>query len=313
MNEPVVVVVGSPGDAHVAAVAKGLEERGAEAVVVDTLAFPEHPTITLGEQLDAITIDGRRLARPAAVYVRDVYVNPLGVGVDANEEMDRDWRRTLVAFREKAHMLFGLVARWSELGVPVYNPMSPDWRLAKPLQLALLERSGLPVAPTAWTNDPDCVRRFAEGRRVAYKPVAGGASTRELEPRDLTEERLRSLRGAPVTFQELLEGVDHRVFCVDGEVVGCCRILSRSLDYRQAEDAVEKATLPEPVLEQCLRATQVLGLRWAAIDLKEDGEGTMRFLEANSSPMFLGFDAHAGTRVLDALVGSLVSHVARKP
>lgn len=308
MTDQTVVLVGSPQDAHVAAIARAVEGRGVEAVVVDTLSFPDGPRITLGERLADVTIDGRPLSNPACVYVRDVYTNPLGVGVDADEEMTRDWRRTLVAFREKGHMLFGLVSRWSELGVPVYNPMAPDWRLAKPLQLAVLEAAGLPVPRTVWTNDPDRVRSFADGRRVAYKPVAGGAATRELEPRDLTDERLRALRGAPVTFQDLMAGADHRVFCLDGEVVGCCRILSRSLDYRQHEDVVEEATLPDPVLDRCRTAMEALGLRWAAIDLKEDADGTNRFLEANSSPMFLGFDAQAGTNVLDALADRLVSY-----
>jgi glutathione synthase/RimK-type ligase-like ATP-grasp enzyme len=305
-----VLLVGSRRDAHVEAVAAGLEERGVDVLVLDTLSFPENPAIGLGERLDSITIDGRDLAHPAAIYMRDVYAQPLAVGVDIEDEMQQDWRRTLVAFREKAHVLFSLLGRWAELGVPCYNPMSADWRLSKPMQISLLERAGVPVPPTVWTNDPETVRSFAAGQRVAYKPVAGGASTQELGPEDLTDERLRTLRGAPVTFQKLLPGDNYRVYCLDGEVIATIRIGSESLDYRQQEETIEEAPLPAEVTNQCLKAAEILGLRWTGIDLKSDDAGNLQFLEANSSPMFLGFDRRAGTKILESLVSALASHAS---
>ncbi len=303
-----VALVGPAFDAHIAAVAKGLEEKSTDVTLIDTASFPESIRISLDDKLAAIDVEGRSLSRPAAVYVRDLFAHPLAPGLDVSDEMEQDWQRTFVALREKSQVLFSLLARWSELGVPVYNPPSPEWRLAKPFQLAVLEHAGLPVPKTLWTNDPERVRQFAAGRRIAYKPVAGGAATQELKPDDLTDERLRTLRGAPVTFQELLEGDNYRVYCLDGEVIACLRITSDSVDFRQNEDLIEETSLPPEVLEQCLRAAEVLGLRWTGMDLKADGTGALRFLELNSSPMFLGFDARAGTDVLGALVGALASH-----
>lgn len=303
-----VVLVGSRRDAHIEAVQRGLAELGVEAFVLDTLDFPERPAIALGERLESISVDGRDLGVPGAVYVRDVYTQPLAVGVDVADEMEQDWRRTLVALREKAHVLYPLLGRWTEIGVPSYNPMSADWRLAKPMQLALLERAGLPVPSTIWTNDPAAVRDFAAGRRVAYKPVAGGAATKELGADDLTDERLGTLRGAPVTFQKLLPGDNYRVYCLDDEVVATIRIGSESLDYRQQEETIEQVELPAEVTDKCLQGARVLALRWTGIDLKSDGDGGLQFLEMNSSPMFLGFDRRAGTRILDALVGALARH-----
>jgi glutathione synthase/RimK-type ligase-like ATP-grasp enzyme len=308
MTNGPVALVGSPHDAHIAAVRDGLEKLDVDVVVVDTLSFPEQPAITLGERLDSISIDGRDTGSPAAVYFRDVYAQPLAVGVDAAEEMEQDWHRTLVAFREKAHMLFPLLGRWAVLGVPFYNPPASNWRHAKAMQLALLDRAGLPVPETIWTNDPQRVRSFAGNRRIAYKPVAGGAATRELGPDDLTDERLQSLRGAPVTFQELLEGENVRVYCLDGEVIATVRIVSQSLDYRQNEEVMERVELSADAAAQCLQATELLHMRWTGIDLKRDEAGNLKFLELNSSPMFLGFDRGAGTGILDALVGRLASH-----
>lgn len=281
---------------------------GVDTLLVDASAFPETYRVSLRDGLERIEIEGRRVGRPAAVYVRDLHANALSPWLDVGDEMEQNWRRTLVALREKAQVMFSLVARWAELAIPVYNPPSPEWRLAKPFQLAVLERAGLPVPATLWTNDPREVRAFASGRRLVYKPVAGGAATKELKPEDLEGERLRALSGAPVTFQQLLPGDNYRVYCLDGEIAACFRITSEAIDFRQNEDLVEETTLPGAVLKQCLKAAEVLGLRWAGIDLREDGSGTLRFLELNSSPMFLGFDARAGTDVLGALVRKLASH-----
>lgn len=302
------MVVGSPLDGHVEAVAGALVERGVKTTILDSLSYPAGPHVTLGDRLGAIEVDGNNLGRPASVYVRDVYAHPLAIGLDVADEMSLDWRRTLIAFREKSQVLFSILARWGELGVPMYNPTAPDWRYAKPLQLSLLHDAGLPVPRTLWTNDPAAVRAFAAEGRVAYKPIAGGAATKELGPGDMTEERLSALDGAPVTFQELLEGDNYRVYCLDGRIVASFRIVSGELDYRQNEEVLEQTTLSAEVREQCLAAAALLRMRWTGIDLRDDGNGSLRFLELNPSPMFLGFDARAGTDLQMALVEALGSH-----
>lgn len=310
MSDRPVVLVGSPRDAHVDAIYQSLVERDVDVVVADTLAFPDDYRISLGHEIESITIGDRPAGRPAAVYVRDTYVHPLSFGVDAAAEMDQDWRRTLVAFREKGQMLVPLLTRWTELGVPMYNSASRDWRNSKGFQIAALHQAGLPVPRTLWTNDPDAVRQFADGKRVVYKPVAGGAATRELGPEDLTDERLRALKGAPVTFQELLEGDNFRVYCLDGRVIAQIRVTSKEIDFRQNEEIVEETELSPAVQEQCLKAAEVIGMRWTGMDLRADASGTLKFLELNSSPMFLGFDARAGTKIHETLVARLAEHAA---
>lgn len=296
-----VLIVGSHEDEHVAAVVRRLAELGVDSFVVDTLTFPERTRISLTEALDGITVDGRLVGRPAAVYLRQLHAHPLASGVEAAEELEEDWLTTLIAFREKATLLTGLLARWETLGVPIYNPPSSEWRNAKPVQLGLLRAAGLPVPETLWTNDAEAVRRFASGRRVAYKPVAGGAATRELSAADLTPERLAALETAPVTFQELLSGEDVRVYVLDGEIIAALRITSNALDFRQNEASIESIPLPPEVAQQCLKAAEVCGLRWTGMDLKRSADGTLKFLELNTSAMFLGFDARAGTNILDRL------------
>lgn len=307
----VVVLVGSREEIHIKEVARRLGAEGVEAVVVDTLAFPDETKVSLTDDLEGIIVDGRAVGRPAAVYVRGMHASPLAYLVDAQEAMDEDWRTTLTAFREKATLLNGLVARWERLGVPLYNPVSSDWVMHKPSQLAALKAAGLPVPRTLWSNDPEAVRRFAAGGRVAYKPVTGGAATRELTAEDLTDERLAALSAAPVTFQELLPGEDLRVYVLDGEIIASLRIVTSALDFRQNEERLERLELPPDVARDCIKACEVLGLRWTGLDLKRGLDGELKFLELNGSAMFLGFDAGAGTDVAGHFTRALIRHARR--
>lgn len=307
-----IVIVGSEDDEHVVAVSRAVRERGVVPVLLDSLRFPERTLLALGAGMEEILVDGIPLGRPAAVYLRSLYLSPLAFGVDS-ERMDREmkesWRTTLVVFREKAELLVSVLRRWEEQQVPIYNPLSVSDALRKPHQLARLRSAGLPVPDTLWTNDPGAVRRFAEGRRVAYKPVAGGAATRELLPEDLEPRRLQSLANAPVTFQELLPGEDIRVYVLDGEVVAGYRIESEALDFRQHEQKVESIAVDAEVAGICVRATELVGLRFTGMDLKMDSGGKLRILELNSSPMFLGFDHLGRTDVLGKLADALVRPV----
>ncbi len=306
-----VVLVGSRDDIHIQEVSRRLGVEGVKTVVVDTLAFPDETKVSLTDDLDGIIVDGVRVGRPAAVYLRGLHASPMSYMVDAQEAMTEDWRTTLTAFREKATLLNGLVSRWEQLGVPLYNPVSNDWVMHKPVQVAALKAAGLPVPRTLWTNDPEAVRRFAAGGRVAYKPVAGGAATRELGPEDLTDERLAALAAAPVTFQELLPGEDIRVYVLDGEIVASLRIVTSALDFRQNEERLERIELPPEVARNCVKACEVLGLRWTGLDLKRGQDGELKFLELNGSAMFLGFDAGGGTDVAGHFTRALARHAKR--
>jgi signal transduction histidine kinase len=74
------------------------------------------------------------------------------------------------------------------------------------------------------------------------------------------------------------------------------------------EEAIEPVSLPQEVDAQCVKAADVLGLRYTGMDLKADARGRLCILELNPSAMFLGFDRMAGTDVGGELVNALLSH-----
>lgn len=309
MSQDPIVVVGSLEDAHAHAVYEGLRERGHEPAVLDALRFPEQLPVSLGEAPGEIVIEGRRLARPAAVYVRSLYQSPAGFGVDVEEAMRENWRRTMLAFRERSTLLSAILLRWEAAGVPLYNPSTASARITKPHQIALLQAAELPVPETLWSNDPAAVRRFCQGRETIYKPVAGGAKTRRVRPEDLEDDRLDKLRSAPVCFQELLPGEDVRVYVIDGEVIAALRIATDEIDFRQSEQSIEAVELDAEVEAQCTRAAEIIGLRYTGMDIKGDRQGRYKILELNPSAMFLGFQHRSGVDLRAALCDAMVQHL----
>jgi glutathione synthase/RimK-type ligase-like ATP-grasp enzyme len=311
MSEPTglpVVILGPGADSHVQAMQVRLGRLGVPVRLLDLVRFPDEMALTLGESMTAIEVDGQPL-RPAAVYVRNLGLSALDLAsaTDADE-----LRQAIAVNRERSDLCASLVHRWEEAGIPVYNGLRARNRITKPFQLALLHGAGLPVPRTIFTSDPEAVRRFARscaaaGHGVAYKPIAGGAATRALTVDDLTPERLDSLSASPVTFQELLPGDEIRVYVLDGEIVAMIRIVSSALDYRQHEEACEPVVLPAAVQRQCLLAAETIGLRFTGMDLKRDALGTLRFLELNPSPMFLGFDQRAETSIASHLASRLAT------
>lgn len=304
-----IVLVGSPKDEHIDAIAGWLRKHDHEPLLFDALRFPHELHVSLGATPDAIEIDGVQLHRPAAVYLRSIYQDPVAFGVDAQQEMDGDWRRTLMAYRERAALLSAVLQRWEAAGVPMYNSPSSLASINKPYQLSILARAGLPVPTTLWSNDPARVRAFCSDREAVYKPVAGGSVTRKVEPRDLGDERLATLVGAPVCFQELLPGDDVRVYVIDGRVAAALRIETEALDFRANEQRIVPIELDAADAQVCVDATAALGLSWTGMDIKGDRHGRYRILELNSSPMFLGFDAMAGSDVLSAIGGALLARL----
>jgi hypothetical protein len=304
-----VVVIGPTGDRHVMAIAARVQAAGVPLVLLDPERFPQRWRLTMGEELADVVVDGLPLT-PAAVYVRRLHTTPMPFRT-RTALTAAEYRRLVTTTRERFDVMMALLSRWEAAGIPIYNGILGSHRVTKPFQLALLASRGLPVPTTRWTNDPAEVHRLAGRGRIAFKPVAGGAATRELEPAsDLVPARLSGLRVAPATFQQLLAGEELRVYVLDGGVVAAIRITSRRLDYRQHEDAIEAVDLPADLAAQCRLAAEVVGLRFTGMDLKRDGTGVARFLELNPSPMFLGFDARAGTDIAGHLVARLVSHAS---
>jgi hypothetical protein len=178
----------------------------------------------------------------------------------------------------------------------------------KPVQLAMAARLGATVPATLLANDPAAIRDFAERHpRCIFKPVQGGAHTRPLEPRHLEPGNLASLALAPVTLQEEVPGTNIRVF-VAGRRVLACEVRADTLDFRETPDPrIIRHDLPAEMERLSLELAAALDLCWTGIDFRLAPEGRYVFLEANPSPMFLGFQRRSGLPLLESLGELLAS------
>ena len=100
--------------------------------------------------------------------------------------------------------------------------------------------------------------------------------------------------------------VAHRL--AHGEVDGA--IASVPLDVSGQRRVVRRehyvCILPEDLARLCRHVARALDLVWAGIDLRRTAAGEYFFLEANPSPMFLGFEAATGLPLTEALTELLL-------
>jgi glutathione synthase/RimK-type ligase-like ATP-grasp enzyme len=245
--------------------------------------------------------DGRRLAfhEITAVYWRSYHgVAPVELPDPEQAYIAENDARGLFE-----SLLVNLPARWVN-----------GWRAfqlhqTKPVQLAMVAALGVPVPATLVANDPESVREFAgQHAPCIFKPVQGGAHARRLTPSHLSDENLRNLALSPVTVQQEVAGTDVRVF-VAGRRVLACEIRTEQVDFRDEPDPpIESIELPPQVHEQCLNVARTLELLWTGIDLRRTPQGQFVFLEANPSPMFLGFEERTGLPLGESLAALLLQN-----
>ena len=292
-----VVILGSRDDEHAAHTAAYLQTLGTDAEFLDSLTFPTE----LGMEFRPDSRSGSLIlpcGRPLAfeeiqsVYWRN-YGGPSVVDLPDAEQAyiaANDARGALES------LLISLPTRWVN-GWEGYN-----LHQTKPAALAKVAAAGVRVPKTLISNDPEAVREFASAvPNCIFKPVQGGAHTRRLSPEMLTDNALQRLRVTPVTIQEEILGQDIRVF-VAGEEIHACEISTDAIDFRDDQAAlIHPVALPDEVAADCRLAAETLHLLWTGIDLRRTDAGEYVFLEANPSPMFIGFEERTGLPLTAAL------------
>ncbi len=297
-----ILILGGEDDAHAVHMLHHLKGRGADVELFDSRWFPTAMTVAF----DPATGAGR-LRLPAgrvvsfeqieAVYWRcynQVAIPPLA-----------DEGQAMIAGNDARSLFESLLIHWPTRWVNGWTAF--QLHQTKPAALAMVAALGVPVPRTMLGNDPQAVREFAARvPKVIFKPIQGGAHTLRLTPDHLSDQNLGNLAYAPVTLQEEIEGTNIRVF-IAGDRVLACEVATGEIDFREDPDPkIVSHALPPEVEDQCRKAAAVLHLRWTGIDLRLGPDGHYVFLEANPSPMFMGFEARCGLPLTDALADLLL-------
>jgi glutathione synthase/RimK-type ligase-like ATP-grasp enzyme len=196
------------------------------------------------------------------------------------------------------------------------NVPSRQWvAKRKAFQMTLARELGIRTPLSLISNDPVEARAFAERfPKIIYKSMGETAhpntATRFLSDTDM--QRLGDLPNCPAIFQEFIDAKHDIRVTVVGDRVFAVRIDSQSggstLDWR-FDHSVDFELFALDAGEESLlvRLTRLLGLTYAALDLRETPEGELVFLEANPAGQYLFAELITGAKISEAM-SELLTH-----
>ncbi|MFL5811952.1 MAG: RimK family alpha-L-glutamate ligase [Bdellovibrionia bacterium] len=255
-------------------------------------------------------------------------INPL----ECQLVVDGQQSRILVGGNELPHydaILPRIGASITEYGLAVVKhfetlgmyPVNSSWAIAESRNkmrcLQVLTEAGLLVPPTVLSRSRKGLEpavRAVKGLPVILKVLQGtqGVGVMLLHTPIALGSVLDTLRGLDqdVIIQQFLAeaaGRDYRVFVVGNKVVAAMMRTApegefRSNIHRGGEGRLVK--LSKEFEKAAIRATQVLGLEIAGVDLMDSSSGPM-ILEVNSSPGFEGIERATGLNI----AGTIVRHI----
>ncbi|WP_020620292.1 ATP-grasp domain-containing protein [Paenibacillus daejeonensis] len=303
-------IIGAERERHCLYLAEEIERQGGQAMILDTInqeAFPLSLS-SAGQQYGSGYRD-QELEDTRVYYLRALFLpTPAFDATPIEEQIQEEGYIAYAAQRERYAAWLSFLKCLPLHGKLLVNPVDTLLiHFAKPYQIEALRQAGIPVPETLVTSSRDRVLAFAQSRQVVYKPVAGGAHCRLLEPEDLVPERLDTLRHAPAIFQEYIQGRDVRVFVLDGKAIAAFELESDEVDYRLGGQGIRAISIPDEIASMCVAACSRLNLLFSGVDLKRRPDGSYVLIECNPSPMFEGFDRHAVEPIVTTLARYLLS------
>jgi hypothetical protein len=298
-----ILVLGGQEDEHTLVVLRLLSQRGQDAELLDSRWFPSQMQMTFDPaQGDwSLRLPSGRVLPPG--MIRSVYWRCYnGVGAPSLPDPEQSYIAQNDARGLFESWLIHAPLRW------INSWTAFQMHQTKPVQLAAVAALGVPIPATVLGNDAEAIRSFAsQHSQTIFKPVQGGAHTRRVTAHHLSDANLKNLAIAPVTLQQEIPGTNIRVF-VAGSRVLACEVQSPSIDFRDTHDPIiVPHDLPEAIVQQARLIAQTLHLVWTGIDYRLTPQGQYVFLEANPSPMFLGFEARSGLPLSEALLELLTA------
>lgn len=302
MTAKTILILGTDDDDHALFMRERLLALGHYAHLLDSQWFPTAMTVSLDPSAGsgALTLpDGQiiEFGQIDAVYWRSYG----GVGGPELPDPEQAW----IAENDSRSLFESLLKQLPARRVNGWEAF--QLHQTKPVQLARVARLGANVPPTLLGNEPAAVLDFVRQHgNCIVKPVQGGDHTVRIRAEELTPKRLENLKLAPITIQAEIPGTNIRVF-VAGERVLASEIQSATLDYREdAEPALLVHELPVEIAALSRRIARELSMLWTGIDYRLTPDGRYVFLEANPSPMFLGFEEQTGLPLAESLTNLLV-------
>jgi hypothetical protein len=180
----------------------------------------------------------------------------------------------------------------------------------KPFMLRLAAACGLAIPRTLISNDMQMLDGLQGADEMIAKPVPGGGYTKLLADVLADTPRKEGRSAAPAFVQRRMVTPEVRIYGVGGRFIPF-NVISDQLDYREDKDSRVEALPLESVdpgtVAALARLMERLQMEYGAADFRTHPDtGELVFLEINSGPMFMGFDAVSGNAVSDAILDYLI-------
>ena len=304
-KQKTVMVVGTEDDVQSMYMKKKLEAKGVYAPLFDTLKYP---TQILTTYSDNSPIDG---------YFQENKQSPK-IPLEDIISVYRRWSKGVKAPKEEDPLLAEVVYWNIESAVGTFfrcldclwvnKQEATDLHKYKGYQLKLLQKSGIRIPETIFTNDPDEFIHFCETIKteVIFKPVRGWAHTEKVTPELLNKETLATLANSPVTLQECIDGTDLRIYVIKDEIFAM-EIQTDALDFREDKQAKRvPIKLPTDVEEDCYTIAKLLDYTFTGIDMRRTPQGEYVVFEGNPTPVFMYDEETSGYPISDKLIDVLL-------
>jgi ribosomal protein S6--L-glutamate ligase len=205
-----------------------------------------------------------------------------------------------------------VVASQLKLGgaICINDPQAKMVARDKLLTLQTLNQHGLPIPKTYFAWDAGSAERIIKNKLdmpIIMKTTEGtwGIGTMQADSLASARSILDTMQWGmqrAVILQEYVQeaqGRDIRVLVIGHEAVGAIRKVARAGEFRanaHREARSEKFDLPPAYADLAVKATRVMGLEMAGVDLLESQRGPL-VLEVNSCPGIKALEAQTGLDV----------------
>lgn len=187
--------------------------------------------------------------------------------------------------------------------------------------LQILSRYGLGIPPTTFVRDKkDVMPAIARvgGAPVIIKLIEGtqgiGVLLAESTKTAAAMVELLQSQRQNVLIQKFVaesKGRDIRAIVVGGQVVAAMRRVAQGQEFRSnvhRGGVTEQVELSDEFVQAAIRATQILGLTIAGVDMLESADGP-QIMEVNSSPGLEGIESCTKLDVAGAIVRYIAAQV----
>lgn len=301
-------LIGPPDREELIRLSIRLEERSAEAVILDSRKDPDI-RIEAGRE----SVCGVDLSDITSFYVVDLGLRSPVVRRENGEPNVDACAEALSASRRHFAAWNSLLARLA-LRCPVVNPPEThDLHSLKPWEVYAYERLGLPAPATLSTSDAHALTALQDnpsGEWICKGMVGGYDYTEVFVPPRTPDEARNMLTGGPLMVQERINGDNLRAFVLNGEVIGAAEVITQAgeeTDSRRGGIRVRRTELPGDAARDAVAAVKHWGMYFAAVDFMADASSRRHILlECNSAPFFVNFEKMTGLPIADRLADFLI-------